>query len=125
MAKRIPYWSNERKLFPMTKTSYVRSGSRWVPVDEETELISRTQTGYIFDKRGLPFERSHRLEKRDRYKHDEPYDTFSSISPDGRNKSVWYVDWAAGNANYRKLSNQSYSAKQAWRKRRKNEGTKF
>lgn len=125
MSKRIPYWSNDRKLFPMTKTDYVRRGNRWVPVDEETELISRKQTGYIFNKLGLPFERSHRMEKRDRYKHDEPYDTFSSISPDGKQKTVWHVDWNAGNANYRRLANQSYSAKQAWRKRKNNGNIKL
>ena len=86
MAKKIPYYSNDRKLFPMTKTEYVKRGSRWFPVAREQEMISRKQAGYVLDKRGLPFERSHRLEKRDRYRHNEPYDTFSSISPDGQKK---------------------------------------
>lgn len=84
MAKKVPYYSNDRKLFPMTKTEYVRRGGRWFPVSREREMISRKQAGYVLDKHGLPFERSHRLEKRDRYRHNEPYDTFSSISPDGQ-----------------------------------------
>lgn len=86
MAKKIPYYSNDRKLFPMTKTEYVKRGSRWFPVAREQEMISRKQAGYVLDKHGLPFERSHRLEKRDRYRHNEPYDTFSSISTDGQKK---------------------------------------
>lgn len=118
MAKKIPYYSNDRKLFPMTKTEYVKSGSKWIPVRQEKELISRKQVGYVLDKHGLPFERSHRLEKRDRYRHDEPYDTFSSISPDGQQKSEWYVDFVKGNNNYLRLSRQSYAAKEAWRRRK-------
>lgn len=118
MAKKIPYYSNDRKLFPMTKTEYVKSGSKWIPVRQEKELISRKQAGYVLDKRGLPFERSHRLEKRDRYRHGEPYDTFSSISPDGQCKSEWYVDWMKGHENYMRLSRQSYAAKEAWRRRK-------
>ena len=65
MAKKVPYYSNDRKLFPMTKTEYVKRGSRWFPVSREQEMISRKQAGYVLDKHGLPFERSHRLEKRD------------------------------------------------------------
>ena len=30
MAKKVPYYSNDRKLFPMTKTEYVRRGGRLV-----------------------------------------------------------------------------------------------
>lgn len=67
MAKKIPYYSNDRKLFPMTKTEYIKSGSKWLPVSRESEFISRKQAGYVLDKHGLPFERSHRLEKRDKY----------------------------------------------------------
>lgn len=118
MAKKVPYWSNDRKIIPMKKTDYVKRGSRWVPVNEETEMISRKQAGYILDPRGLPFERSHRLERRDRYRHNEPYDTFSSISPDGMKRSVWHVDWMAGQENYIRLARRSYAAKEAWRKRR-------
>lgn len=96
MAKRVPFNSWDRKLFPMTKTDYVKSGSRWVAVNQEKKMISRRQAGYVLDSRGLPFERSHRLVKRDVFRHNEPYDTFSSISPDGRKKSEFYVDWQAG-----------------------------
>lgn len=118
MAKKVPYYSNDRKLFPMTKTEYVKCGSRWVPVSTETEMISRRQAGNVLDPRGLPFERSHRLERRDRYRHNEPYDTFSSISPDGRRRSVWHVDWQTGHENYVRLARQSSAAKAAWQRRR-------
>lgn len=120
MAKKVPYYSPDRKIYPMTKTDYVKRGSRWVEVSKETELISRNQTKYVLNKQGLPFERSHRLEKRDMYGHFEPYDTFSSISPDGLNKTTWYVDWVKGDDNYRRLQYQSVGAKQAWRKRKEN-----
>ena len=111
MAKKVPYYSNDRKLYPMTKTEYVNRGGRWFPVSREQEMISRKQAGYVLDKHGLPFERSHRLEKRDKYRHNEPYDTFSSISPDGRQKSEWYVDWNAGHENYIRAARRSYAAK--------------
>ena len=117
MPKKVPYYSNDRKLFPMTKTEYVKRGSRWVPVSTETEMISRRQAGYVFDPRGLPFERSHRLERRDKYRHNEPYDTFSSISPDGSRRSVWHVDWQTGHENYVRLARQSSAAKAAWRRK--------
>lgn len=120
MAKKVPYYSPDRKIYPMTKTDYVKRGSRWVEVNKETELISLNQTKNVLNKRGLPFERSHRLEKRDKYRHFKPYDTFSSISPDGQNKSTWYVDWVKGDDNYRRLQYQSVGAKQAWRKRKGN-----
>lgn len=35
MAKKVPYYSNDRKLFPVTKTEYVKRGSRWFPVAQE------------------------------------------------------------------------------------------
>lgn len=124
MAKRIPYYSPDRKLYPVTKTDYVKRGGRWIPVNVENEMVSYKQTGYILDKRGLPFERSHRLTKRDRYRHNEPYDTFSSISPDGTQKSEWHIDFEKGHENYIKASNRSYSAKVAWKKR-KNKDVKF
>lgn len=118
MAKRVPFNSWDRKLFPMTKTDYVKSGSRWVAVNQEKKMISRRQAGYVLDSRGLPFERSHRLVKRDVFRHNEPYDTFSSISPDGRKKSEFYVDWQAGEKNYLRLARQSSAAREVWRKRK-------
>ena len=56
MAKRIPYWSNDRKLYPMTKTDYVKKGGKWVKVNETKELISRNQSKNVLNKAGLPFE---------------------------------------------------------------------
>ena len=85
----------------------------------EQEMISRKQAGYVLDKHGLPFERSHRLEKRDKYRHNEPYDTFSSISPDGQQKSEWYVDWNTGHENYIRAARRSYAAKLGWQRRKR------
>ena len=81
MAKKVPYYSNDRKLFPMTKTEYVKRGSRWFPVSREQEMISRKQAGYVLDKHGLPFERSHRLEKRDKYRHTSRMTRFRPYLP--------------------------------------------
>lgn len=53
MPKKVPYYSNDRKLFPMTKTEYVKRGSRWVPVSTETEMISRRQAGYVLTRAGF------------------------------------------------------------------------
>ena len=39
MAKKVPYYSNDRKLFPMVKTEYIKSGSKWIPVSREGEFI--------------------------------------------------------------------------------------
>ncbi len=120
MAKRLPYWDNDRRIFPMTKTDYVKCGSKWVPVKQETSCISRNQTKYVLSKQGLPGERSHRLEKRNRYGHNEPYDTFSSIRCDGLKKSTWQVDFEQGNKNYIKLRNKHYYDKERYAKKKKN-----
>lgn len=63
MAKRLRYYDNDKKYIPMTHTNYVRFGSRWKVINEEKSLISRNQAKNILSKQGLPFERSHRLEK--------------------------------------------------------------
>lgn len=118
MAKRLPYYSSDKPIIPMTKTDYVLRNGRWTAVKSETTKISRNQTKNVLSKVGLPFERSHRLEKRDRYGHNEPYDTFSSISPDGMQKSTWQVDFRQGNENYVKLAHKSYYDKQRYKKRK-------
>lgn len=116
--KRLRYYDNDRPIFPMTKTEYVKCGSKWVAVKQETTTISRNQTKNVLSKQGLPFERSHRLENRDRYGHNEPYDTFSSISPDGTQKSTWQVDFKKGYDNYTRLARKSYYDKQRYKKRK-------
>ena len=107
MRKNSVYSARHRHI-PMTKTDYIRQGSKWVPIHEEHELVSREQAGWILDNAGLPFERSHRLTKRDKYGHSHPYDTFESISPDGKCKTRWYVDFAQGERNFSKLARKSY-----------------
>lgn len=118
MAKRLRYYDNDKKYIPMTHTDYVRFGSRWKVINEEKSLISRNQAKNILSKQGLPFERSHRLEKRDRWGHNEPVDTFSSISPDGRNKTTFQVDFKKGDENYIRLLRKSYYDKMRYQKKK-------
>ena len=118
MAKRLRYYDNDKKYIPMTHTDYVRFGSRWKVINEEKSLISRNQAKNILSKQGLPFERSHRLEKRDRWGHNEPVGTFSSISPDGRNKTTYQVDFKKGDENYIRLLRKSYYDKMRYQKKK-------
>lgn len=118
MAKRLRYYDNDKKYIPMTHTDYVRFGSRWKVINVEKSLISRNQAKNILSKQGLPFERSHRLEKRDRWGHNEPVDTFSSISPDGRNKTTYQVDFKKGDENYIRLLRKSYYDKMRYQKKK-------
>ena len=120
MVKRNHYkaWDPRHKHIPMTKTDYVRKGSKWVKVNSEKSIISNQQASWVLSKTGLPCERSHRLEKRNRYGHSRSYDTFSSISPDGRNKSTWYVDFAQGDKNYHKLLDKRYYDQKRYKKRK-------
>ncbi len=116
--KKYSVYSSQHRHIPMTKTDYVKKGSKWVPIHTESELVSREQAGWILGNAGLPFERSHRLEKRDRYGHSHPYDTFSSISPDGKSKTKWSVDFAAGERNFSKLVRKSYYDRQRYKKKK-------
>lgn len=106
--KRVSVFSKKHKHIPMKKTDYVKQGGKWKPINVEREVISEEQAGWILGSAGLPFERSHRREKKDRYGHSHPYDIFSSISPDGRQKTTWSVDFATGDRNYSKLVHKSY-----------------
>lgn len=124
MAKRLHYYDNDKKYIPMTHTDYVRIGSRWKVVGVEKCLISRNQAKNVLSKQGLPFERSHRLEKRDKYGHCEPVDTFSSISPDGRNKTSYQVDFKKGNENYIRMANKAFYDKMRYQKKKKAQGKK-
>ncbi len=116
--KRVSVYSSKHRHIPMTKTDYVKKGSKWVPIHEEQEMISREQAGWILDNAGLPFERSHRLEKKDRYGHSHPYDTFSSISPDGKSKTKWQVDFATGERNFSKLARKSWQDRMRRKKKK-------
>lgn len=110
------YYEADYPLYPLTKTDYIKKGKKWEPVNIEKSIISRKQTKFVFDKTGLPFESSHRLEKRDKYLHNEPYDTFSSINPDKTKKTTWYVDFAQGHKNYVKKANKHYYDKRRYEK---------
>lgn len=116
--KRNSIFSRQHKHIPMTKRDYFKRGSRWVLANEEHDTISDDQAGWILDSAGLPFERSHRRYKRDRYGHSHPYDTFESVSPDGTQKTVWAIDFAQGDKNYSKLVRRYYQRRIA-RKARK------
>ena len=107
MAEKYHAWDPRHKHIPMTKTEYVKKSGKWVPVKVEKDIISHQQAKWVLSKTGLPFERSHRLEKR-KYDHSNQYDTFSSISPDGNNKSTWFVDYGEGYKKYQKLMNKRY-----------------
>lgn len=119
MAKKYHAWDLRHKHIPMTKTEYVKSGSKWVKVNSEKSIISEEQAKWVLSKTGLPGERSHRLE-RTRYDHSRMYDTFSSISPDGKRKSKWFVDFGQGYKNYQKLMNKRYYDQQRYKKKKLN-----
>ncbi len=115
----VSVYSPKHKHIPMTKTDYVKQGSKWKQVgDPEKSIISREQADMVLDKRGVPFESSHRLTKKDRFGHNERYDTFSSISPDRTQRSVWNVDFAQGDKNYRKLANKSFYDRMRYKKKK-------
>ena len=117
-ARKVSVYSSKHRHIPMTKTDYVRQGGRWVPVHEEREMVSREQAGWILGSTGLPFERSHRREKKDRYGHEQPFDTFSSVSPDGRRRTKWYVDFAQGDRNLSKLLRKSFNDRMRYKARK-------
>lgn len=117
--KRLPYYHKDKRYIPMTKTTFVKRGKKWIPTNKENDLISSEQASWVLDKRGLPCERSHRLEKRDRFGHMEKYDTFSSIAPDGQTKVQYQVDFAQGRKNYNKLARKSFYDKQRYDRRKK------
>ena len=118
MNKHYSVFSRKHKHIPMTKTDYIKSGGKWKAVNVEHDIISDEQAGWILASAGLPFERSHRLEKVDRYGHSHPYDTFSSVSPDGTQKTKWFVDFATGDRNYSKLVRKSYYDRQRYKKKK-------
>lgn len=119
MSRRLHYYDSDYKYIPMTRTDYVKDGSKWKPIKSKKELISRNQSKLVLNNIGLPFEKSHRLEKRDKFGHNEKYDYFSSISPDGKNKSSWQIDFYTGHKNYIKNSKKYYYNKNYYIKHKK------
>ena len=96
-------YSPDYQYIPMTITRYIRKGSRWVVVSVEDETISRNQVRLVLADDGLPFEKSHRRGKADRYGHSNPYDWFSSIDPDGMRKTKWLVHFNDADRIFLKL----------------------
>lgn len=119
--KHYSVYSNKHPHIPLTRTDYVKQGGKWKPINVENETISEERASLTLADAGLPFERSHRHEKRDRFGHSRKWDTFSSISPDGDQKTTWQVDFAKGDENYRKLAKKSYYDRQRY-KAKKNGG---
>ena len=111
-------YSFQHRHIPMTKTDYERKGSGWVIVNQEEELISPESASWILADAGLPFERSHRHYKVDRFGHSHPYDAFSSISPDGKSKTTWVVHFAQGERNFSKLVRKSYYNRMRYKARK-------
>lgn len=115
----VSVYSPKHQHIPMTKTDYVKQGSKWKQVgDPEKSIISREQADMVLAEKGLPFESSHRHTKKDRFGHFNKYDTFSSVSPDRTQRSVWNVDFAQGDRNYRKLANKSFYDRMRYKKKK-------
>lgn len=111
-------YSADHRHIPMTKTDYVRQGGKWKESGKEDSIISNNIAQRVLSKEGVPFEKSHRLTKKDRFGHSHPYDTFSSISPDGQRRTVWNVDYAKGDENYRKLVRKAYLDRMRYKKKK-------
>jgi len=105
------YYDNDKPLFPLTIKNYVKIGNRWVLESKEFSTISRKEVGYVLDKRGI----SSRRYTTD-HSTSEPCDTFSSISPNRKSKSEWFVDFKKGNEKYLKLADKSYMRKRYYQK---------
>lgn len=112
------WYSSDHKHFPMTKTDYVKVGSKWKEVGKEDSLISSNQAKLTLADEGLPFERSHRHANVNRYQHNKKWDTFSSISPDGTEKTKWFVDFPAAYKKERKLADKAYYDRQRYYKKK-------
>ena len=115
----VSVYSDKHRHIPMTKTRYVKEGGKWKQVGEpEKSIISREFANNVLAKEGLPFESSHRHSKKDRFGHMNKYDTFSSVSPDRTERSVWNVDFAKGDENYRKLQKKSFYDRMRYKKKK-------
>ena len=83
MARRLRYYDERKRIIPYKKTTYQKRKGKWFVVNEETGLSSRAiLNSEIKSKTLLPFEDRHRKEKRQRYRHDYPFDTFTSYKGD-------------------------------------------
>lgn len=118
MAKKLRYYDENKRIIPFTKTLYQKKNGKWVKVNEQKGMSSRAiLNSEIKAKQLLPFEDRHRKEKRQRYRHDYPYDTFTSYK--GDKKSVLEFDVVKGEENYHRLANKSYYDRERYKKRKK------
>ncbi len=115
--RRFPAWDERRPFFPLVRSTFKKVGTKWVLTEREERYISAVQCGYVLDPRGLPFESRHQFQKRDRYSHSHAHDTFISWSPDGATKTVYYIDFAAGEAFRLKAIRQAKARKYSRKKK--------
>ena len=82
---------NPFEKFRVTKSYFERKGGRWIRTDQRTTLESARHVQTILTDTPQPFEKSHRLYKQTKGKHR--YDTYETVSPDGKRKFVAFVDF--------------------------------
>lgn len=77
----------------VTRTYYnLNDKGEWEQFGEpEVTMADKKYVGNILTDIGQPFEQSHRLYKQG--KGNQKYDTYESISPDGKQKAVWSVEF--------------------------------
>lgn len=115
MARKLRYYDENKRIIPYKKTTYQKRKGKWFVVNEETGLSSRAiLNSEIKSKVLLPFEDRHRKEKRQRYRHDYPFDTFTSYK--GDKKSVLFFDVEQGEKNYHRLAEKSYYDRQRYKR---------
>lgn len=81
----------EPKNHKVTKTYYnLNDKGEWEQFGEpEVTMANKEYVGNILGDYEQPFEQSHRLYKQGKGRHK--YDTYESVSPDGKRKAVWNV----------------------------------
>lgn len=84
---------NGGKDHKVTRTSYNLSDKgEWEQFGEpEVTMVDKKYAGNVLSDTAQPFEQSHRLYKQG--SGNQKYDTYESVSPDGKQKSVWRVEF--------------------------------
>lgn len=80
--------------YQVTKSYYSLKNGRWVRTDQRTTMESSRHVQTILSDTPQPYEKSHRLYKQSRGAHR--YDTYETVSPDGKRKFVAYVNFGKG-----------------------------
>lgn len=77
--------------YRITQSSYeLGEGDKWNEKGKETYFKDKKFADTVLSDTIQPFEQSHRLYKQGQGSHK--YDTYETISPDGKRKEVWYVE---------------------------------